>query len=109
MAPSRPSVLVVDGDEVARRALVRLLQPVAVVADVDSAECALRAIATGTVFDAVVMADVRRAAAASKKIRAAHPELVGRVLVLSRAEGASPEVIRELVLAVAGSADVAAE
>jgi CheY-like chemotaxis protein len=108
MALPRPSVLVIDGDPVARRRLVRLLQPVAVVAEVDSADCALAAIATGTVFDAVVAREAS-ASAVFAKLRARHPELAGRLVPIASAEPFQPLEIQQLVLAVAGSADFAAE
>ena len=110
MAPQRPSVLVIDDDDAARRAVVRVLQPIAVVADVDCADAALCAIATGTVFDAVVVDVSRRRRAATElleKLKRSHPELAARFVAITGADDV--DEIRQHVLAVAGSADFAAE
>lgn len=128
---ARPSVLLVDDDASVRRALVRLLHDVACVTDVDSAEAALVAIGTGTVFDAIV-SDMSMQGMSGidlfDVLRAKHPELASRFIAISGAyshleneafrnaigdrvllKPLDREELLQLVLAVAGSADIAAE
>jgi CheY-like chemotaxis protein len=131
MMALRPWVLLVETDPVARRALVGMLRPFANVVDVESGDCALAALATGTVFD-VVLADVSRHEGMSgielfEAIRARDPPMAERFIAVAGDEARVADGFREavgdrllwkpvdadelqvLVLAVAGSADVAAE
>jgi CheY-like chemotaxis protein len=110
MGVVRPSVLLIHDDALDRRSLARMLQPVAIVCDVDSVEVALEVLATGTVFDAVV-ADLSAIGISGAEVRARlvkqHPRLAERFIEIPNP--VVSEELQELVLAVAGSADVAAE
>lgn len=131
MTTPRPCVLLVDDEPVARRALVRALQRIAQVVDVESAEAALSVLDTGTVID-VIVADVAARGLSGcellRALRTRHPLMISRLIAVTGAderciddafrdaigdrllaEPVEAEELHLLVLAVAGSADVAAE
>lgn len=131
MAP-RPCVLLVEEHAVARRALVRnMLQQVAHVVDVESVEAALAVLDTGTVID-VVVADMGSVGTSGielfEALRVRYPLMTSRLVVMVDGdarriddtfrsaigerlllEPVDAEELQVLVIAVAGSSDVAAE
>ena len=131
MPALRPCVLLVEADPVVRRTLTRILQPIAHVVDVDAAEAALTVLDTGTVFDALLVQLALPSMSGSelfRVIRKRHPHVTSRFIAMTNDEQAldddtfcsaiggrvlvQPIAIHDLqsaVIAVAGSADAAAE
>lgn len=131
MPALRPCVLIVEADRDVRHNLARLLQPIAHVVDVDSAEAALTVLDTGTVFDALLVQlslPEMSGTELFRAIRRRHAHVTSRFIAMIDDEESladdtfrnairgrvlvRPIALEELqaaVIAVAGTSDAAAE
>lgn len=100
-APSLPSVLVIDDDDMVRRVLTRMLRRKYVVTEMRGAEEALAAITSGERFDGI-LCDLNLVGMSGRelllRLRAESPSQASRVIILS---GSGGEYLDDPVLGTA--------